>query len=156
MNKLISNIISLFTIIKLHPKVGFFILLFLPAVCNGQIYIENIGDNWRQKINQSIQNIKQIDTNYYNSLIKTCNHVSFWNGNFSTTEDSTTILISQKDMQLNSINNISAALIHESYHLYIIQNNIKLEPKREEYLAYLYELEFLKKIQNVEIELIEH
>lgn len=157
MNKLTSNIIKLFLKKELHLlKVGFFILMFISLKCNGQIQIENIGDNWKFKVSQAIENIKNIDTTYYKNLTKTCNHVSFWNGGFSTTEDSATIIISQKDIQLNSINNISAALVHESFHLFVLQNNVKLNPNREEYLAYLYELKFLKKIQNVELDLLNH
>lgn len=137
---------------------GFFVLLFmfLPMIVYSQIQIDDVGDNWKQTVTKAIENIKQTDSLRYNILINTCIKVSFWNGDYSTTEDGNTILISQKDMKLNSLNNISAVLVHESYHLCILKNKIKLSIENEEYYTYLYELDFLRKIPNVEFGLIEN
>lgn len=139
-------------------KVGFFVILLflLPIITFGQIKIEDVGDGWKNKVSLALENIKKYDTTKYNQLLKVCNHISFWNGQFSTTEDDRTILISQSDMNLNLINNISAVLIHESYHLFILQNKIILAQKKEEQNAYLYELNFLIKIPNIEPGLLKH
>jgi hypothetical protein len=51
---------------------------------------------------------------------------------------------------MNSINNIAAILVHESYHLYIWKAKIRLTEKKEEHEAYLYEYDFLCKLANVE------
>jgi hypothetical protein len=59
-------------------------------------------------------------------------------------------------MRRGNIHDLAAALIHESMHLYIIQQRITLSTKQEETICYLYELEFLSKIPNVEPWLIQH
>jgi hypothetical protein len=128
----------------------YLLLIFLLFFNNifGQIKIEDVGDGWKQKVENSIQLIKEKDKVKYDTLVKYCNHITFWNGNFSTTEDSTSIMISQKDMNSNSLTNIAAVIIHESYHLkkYKFKMNIDLE----EYEAYKYEYSFLEKLSTQE------
>jgi hypothetical protein len=106
----------------------------------------NVGDNWKAKVATSLSLIKQVDPNKYELINDVCKHITYWDGDFSTTEDSVTIMISQKDMRFNSINNIAAILVHESKHLFYLKHNIKLPPNYEEILAYHYELEFLSKM----------
>jgi hypothetical protein len=118
--------------------------------CYSQIKIDDVGDDWRTKVISSLSLIKQVDPNKYELINDVCKHITYWDGDFSTTEDSVTIMISQKDMRFNSINNIAAILVHESKHLFYLKHNIKLPPNYEEILAYHYELEFLSKIPNVE------
>lgn len=128
----------------------YLLLIFLLFFNNifGQIKIEDVGDDWKQKVENSIQLIKEKDKVKYDTLVKYCNHITFWNGNFSTTEDSTSIMISQKDMNSNSLTNIASVIIHESYHLkkYKSKMNIDLE----EYEAYKYEYSFLEKLSTQE------
>ena len=124
------------------------IFYYIPSLLFSQIKIDDVGDNWKEKITTSLHLIEKIDKEKYDTLMKYCNHITFWSGNFSTTEDSTTIMISQKDMNLNSINNIACVLIHESFHLK--NYNKKLNSDKEEILAYKYELEFINKITDVE------
>ena len=118
--------------------------------CYSQIKIDDVGDNWKAKVASSLSLIKQVDPNKYELINDVCKHITYWNGDFSTTEDSVTIMISQKDMRFNSINNIAAILVHESKHLFYVKHKINLPPNYEEILAYHYELEFLSKIPNVE------
>jgi hypothetical protein len=134
---------------------GFFILFNLFNV-SAQINIDDVGDNWKQTVTRAIENVKQTDSLRYNILINTCTKVSFWNGDYSTTEDGNTILISQKDMKLNSLNNISAVLVHESYHLWVKKLKFQHEKRVEELLAYIYEQDFLSSIPNVEDYLLKH
>lgn len=115
----------------------------------GQIKIEDMGDNWKQKIEKSLSLIQETDKDKFDTLLKYCNHITFWNGDFSTTEDSVSIMISQIDMNSNLINNIAAIIIHESFHLK--QYKSEMNPDLEEYEAYKYELDFLKRINNCEI-----
>ena len=65
-------------------------------------------------------------------------------------------MISQKDMNFNSINNIAAILVHESKHLFFLKHNCALTPNDEEIVCYRYELNFLGKIPNVEPWLIQN
>jgi hypothetical protein len=133
------------------------IILILLISTNGfsQVRVEDIGDNWRSKVNMALDTIKKYDIEKYENILKVCNHVTFWNGNFSTTEDSTTIMISQKDMLIDNVFNVAAILVHESYHLGILKHNVKLNVNYEEYLAYRYEYNFLIKIPKLNIKLLE-
>jgi hypothetical protein len=126
-----------------------FLLLFNYNVI-GQINIDNVGDGWVDKVKDALTLIKHVDSEKYNTLIEVCDHVTFWNGNFSTTEDSHTIMISQSDIMRGSVNNVAAVLVHESRHLYFRKNGIKMREIDEETMSYIYELQFLEKIPGIE------
>jgi hypothetical protein len=130
----------------------FFFLYF--NIGKSQIIIDDVGDDWKHKVEKSLSLIKHVDPVKYDTLIKYCYRITFWNGKFSTTEDSKTIMLSQTDMLSNNINNISSAIVHESYHLKFY--NETNDKRYEEHMAYKYELDFLKKIKNIEPWLIEH
>lgn len=126
------------------------ILLLFNYNVVGQIKVDNVGDNWVDKVNQALILIKHIDSEKYDTLIDVCDHITFWNGAFSTTEDNHTIMISQADIMRGSVNNVAAVLVHESRHLYFRKNGIKLKEIDEETMSYIYELQFLEKIPGVE------
>jgi hypothetical protein len=130
-------------------------LIFLSTNAFGQIKIEDIGDDWKRKVEMALDTIRTYDIEKYNNILDVCNHVTFWNGNFSTTEDSVTIMISQKDMLINDVCNVAAVLVHESYHLAVLKYKIKLNINQEEYLAYGYEYNFLLKIPTLKLKLLE-
>lgn len=132
-----------------------FLLLFNYNVI-GQIKVDNVGDGWVDKVKQALSLIKHVDSDKYDTLIEVCDHITFWNGNFSTTEDSHTIMISQADIMRGSVNNVAAVLVHESRHLYFRKHGIKMKEIDEETLAYMYELDFLKQIPGVEQFLIDN
>lgn len=133
------------------------LFLFLTTLtAKSQIKIDDVGDNWKSKVDSALIVIKTYDPKKYDSIVKYCNHITFWNGDFSTLEDKTTIMISQRDMKLNSINNIAAVIVHESFHMYRWRYNKEVNVIKEEILAYEYELSFLYKIPNVEKSLIDH
>lgn len=131
-----------------------FTVLFNPIY--SQIKADDVGDGWKFRVDSALTLIKEVDYEKYVLLEEFCNHISYWNGGFSTIEDSSTILITQRDMLFGSINNIAAILIHESKHLFFMRYNIKLPLHEEELRCYRYELEFLLKIPNVEPWLIEN
>jgi len=131
-------------------------LILLNYNVLGQIKVDNVGDGWVEKVNQAISLIKKVDSEKYDVLIDVCDHVTFWNGNFSTTEDSHTIMISQSDIKNGSVNNVAAVLVHESRHLYFRKHGIKMKEIDEETMSYLYELQFLEKIPGVEQYLIDN
>lgn len=133
------------------------LVLFLTSFnLYSQIKIDDIGDNWKSKVDSALIVIKTYDPKKYDSLISNCKHITFWNGDFSTLEDKTTIMISQKDMRLNSINNIAAVIVHESFHMFRWRQCKEGDVVKEEILAYEYELSFLYKVPNVEQSLINH
>jgi hypothetical protein len=131
-------------------------LLFFSINLFGQIKIDDIGDNWKSRVDSALTLIKTYDSVKYGVINKYCKHITFWNGTFSTLENQETIMIAQRDMIGGSINNIAAAIVHESFHMYRWNNNLERGMNIEECLGYTYELEFLMKIPNVEPFLIEH
>lgn len=131
-----------------------FVVLFTPVY--SQVKIDDVGDGWKLRVDSAVALIRNTDSDKYGLLIKVCDHVSYWNGGFSTIEDSSTILITQKDMLYGSINNIAAIIIHESKHLYYLRNKISLTPHEEELRCYKYELSFLIKVPNVEPWLVDN
>lgn len=124
--------------------------MFMFTSLFGQIKITDVGDGWKGKVEQALDTIKKYDTEKYKLVTESCMVIGYWNESFSTTEGDTTILISTKDMNFNNIYNIAAILVHESMHLYIKQLYIKIPPNKEEVITYKYELDFLKKIPNVD------
>jgi len=130
--------------------------LFISVNLFGQIKVDDVGDGWKQTVEQAIDLIKQYDTTRYNLLLEVCTHISYSTAPFSTTESENTILISQKDIQSKNINNIAAVLVHESLHLYFQRKGYKMTEHQEEFRCYVYEMQFLLLIPNVEPWLLEH
>jgi hypothetical protein len=130
--------------------------IFFPLLLSAQIKIDDVGDGWKNKVEQAIEIVKQYDSEKYTLLTENCNHISYSLLPFSTTESKNTILISQKEILKGNVNDIAAILVHESLHLYFLKNNIILPENEEEILCYTYELELLFKIPDVEPWLIDH
>ena len=142
---------------KLQILVVFsFLYLFSFVECKSQIVIDDVGDGWKSKIDSAITLIQNTDESKYNTLLKVCSHIGYWNGGSSSIESPDKIVISTMDMKSNNINDIAAAIVHESMHLYFIKYNISIPPNREEFNCYEYELRFLEKIPNVDNFLILH
>jgi hypothetical protein len=131
-------------------------LSFLPFLSFSQIQIDDVGDGWKGKVEQALATVKQYDTEKYNLLIESCTHISYSLLSFSTTENGNTILISQKQIIAGNINDLAATLVHESLHLFILKNKLKMPENYEEVVCYTYELEMLLKIPNVEPWLVNH
>jgi len=130
--------------------------IFFPFILSAQIKIDDVGDGWKNKVEQAIEVIKQYDPEKYTLLMENCEHISYSLLPFSTTETQNTILIAQKEIIAGNINDLAATLVHESLHLYFWRNNIVFPKNEEEILCYTYELELLFKIPNVEPWLISH
>lgn len=126
------------------------ILCSLPIFGYSQITIDDVGDNWKLRVDSALQIVKKHDLVNYGIILDNCKKVSFWNGGYSTVEDSQTIVITRKDIKSSCLNNISAILVHEATHLKIINQKLKYTPIEEEIFCYYTELEFLRRIPNVE------
>lgn len=120
------------------------------------------GDGWDKKVDSALAVIKGVDPEKYSLIIESCDQVDFWISDFSSSYTDrngvSTIYIANRDMKLNSINNIACVLVHESLHIHLRNIGIhgKITKEEEEYLCYLYEIEFLKKIPDVEFWLLEN
>ena len=131
-----------------------FVLIFLTSLpLFGQIKVDKAGDGWDLKVDSALTLIKQTDSAKYALLDSVCSNVSFWLSDFSSCdleEEGGRIYISVRDVKLNSINNLAAVLVHESFHLYIWKRKFILSPKEEENYCYRYELELVNKLPNLE------
>jgi hypothetical protein len=130
--------------------------IFFPLILSAQINIDDVGDGWKNKVEQALDTVQKYDPEKYTLLMENCEHISYSLLPFSTTESGNTILIAQKEILRGNINDIAAILVHESLHLYLLRNQIKMVFNEEEILCYTYELELLFKIPNVEPWLLSH
>jgi hypothetical protein len=130
--------------------------LFLSFNLFSQLRVDDVGDGWKQTVEQAIDLIKQYDTVRYNLLLEVCDQISYSTAPFSTTEMGHVILISQNDIKAKNINNIAAVLVHESLHLYFEIHGYKMTEHQEEFRCYVTEMQFLLLLPNVEPWLIEH
>lgn len=138
-------------------KLGIVLLFLFTSIYSfGQLTVTDVGDGWKNKVDSALRIIQTYDIEKYNVILETCTLIGYWNESFSTTEGDSVILISTKDINNESINNIAAILVHESMHLYIKQLYAKVSPNREETICYVYELNFLYRVPNVEPWLIEN
>ena len=128
----------------------------IPFLAFSQIRIDDIGDGWKAKVEQALTVIQQTDCEKYDLLMATCKHISYSTATFATTESGTTILIPRREIIIGNINDIAAILVHESLHLYMLQNKLIMPEADEEVLCYAYELEFLLQIPGVETWLLDH
>jgi hypothetical protein len=135
-------------------KVLTFLLFLFPLYSYSQIKVDKAGDGWDMKIDSALSLIKTVDLQKYELLDSVCQEISFWVSDFSsnelTKEGVGRIYVAVGDVKLNSINNLATVLVHESLHLYFLRKRIELHPVREENLCYLYELEFIEKLPNLE------
>ena len=138
------------------------ILFFITNFVNAQIIVDKGGDGWSDKVDSALAIIKNTSPKHWKMVEESCNHISMWNGKVSTTQPGKgselgMIVISRDDFKLGSINNIASVIVHESRHLWISRNGIVFkDPTLEGADCYLWELEFLQMIPNVEQWLVQH
>jgi hypothetical protein len=132
------------------------ILLLITTTVFSQIQIDDVGDGWKLKVDSALTLIKKTSPDHYKEVSEYCKHITYWMGGFSTTQDSSVVAISVKDMKIGSVNNIACIIVHESHHLAIQNKHIVMNPRKEELECYQYEYSFLEKIPNVEDWLIIH
>jgi hypothetical protein len=120
-----------------------------------QIKVPDVGPGWKEKVDSAIVVIRTYDCDKYELAVEHCKEIEYWTGAFATT-DVTSILIPKTELNAGVINNIAAIIVHESLHLYFLHTRARYTVSVEERLCYLYELEFLKKIPNVEPWLIKN
>ncbi len=130
--------------------------LLLPLLATSQIKVDDVGDGWKYKVEQALSVVQQYDNAKYDFILCESNHISYTLAKFATTEGDSTILIAQREIIAGCINDLAAALVHESMHLYFLHNGIKMSHNEEEFTCYAYELDFLLSIPNVEPWLIDH
>lgn len=131
------------------------ILTIYSQLLFAQVKVPNVGPGWKAKVDSALTLIRTYDCNKYELVTEYCYEIEYWVGSFATT-DTHSILIPTQELQNGSVNDIAAIIVHESLHLYFLHNHSGYPPNAEERICYLYELEFLRKIPNVEPWLIEN
>ena len=134
------------------------LLLFLisPLLAFSQMRIDDVGDGWKGLVEQALEIIEDTDTAKYNLVTRYCTQITYGLQPFSTTESGHVIILSTAEMRKGIVNDIAAAIVHESLHLYFVHNSIGASEQTEEAICYAYELEFLKQIPGVEQFLLDH
>ena len=135
----------------------FLLLFLLPFNLFSQINVHKAGDGWDSIVYLAIKLIQKTSPMHYAIIKDVVQEVQFWNEDYSSNnliEGKGVIVISSKDIQLNSLNNIAAALVHESYHLKVLKYGPDMRGGKEEYLCYIHELKFLKMLPDVEPDLL--
>lgn len=137
-----------------------FFLTFFPFSLSSQIKVDQGGDDWKGQTEKALEMIAKIDSSKVSIIYKNCDRISFWLGDYSsnyiTPDGEKIILVSISDMKLGSVENLAGVLIHEAVHLWILNNNVHTDPLSEEILCYSVEMDFMKKIPNVESWITDH
>lgn len=134
-------------------------MCLLPQVLCSQINIHKAGDGWDSTVLTALNLIKQTSSVHYLLVTNNVQEIEFWNEDYSSNDlinGKGVVVISRKDMELKSINNIAAVLIHESCHLKFLKDKIILRGCVEEYKCYNVELKFLQMLPNVESDLLNY
>jgi hypothetical protein len=132
------------------------LFLLLPYVSFGQIKVDEVGDGWKGKVDSALAIIKEYDQSSYSEVNTYCNHISFWLGNFSTTQCPSSIIIAVDDIKINSTNNLACLIVHETVHLKLHAKKVNISGNREELIAYTIERSFAEKIPNIEPWILRH
>jgi hypothetical protein len=134
----------------------FLLILLFSFTVSAQIKVDRAGDFWDLEIKKSLIQIEKIDPFMYDYVKTNVDRISVWNGDFNSFEvinGERIIFISSKNFGRGSINNLSSTIIHESYHIAHREEHNSV--CSEEMQAYLFELNFLFKIKDVETWLVE-
>jgi len=126
------------------------IFFFLCFDTYSQIQIPDIGDGWKLKVDSALALINEVDPSRYLFVTDNCNKIDFWISDFSSTVSNGAILIPQREAQFGSVQNLAAIIVHESMHLNFSNNLMDINDNIEEIICYLYELDFLLQVPNVE------
>lgn len=135
----------------------FFLVFLLPLSLFSQINVHKAGDGWDSIVYSALDLIKKTSPMHYAIIKDVVQEVEFWNEDYSSNnliEGRGVIVVSTRDIKLNSINNIAAVLVHESYHLKVFKYGPDIKGSEEEYRCYVHELKFLQLLPNVEPDLL--
>jgi hypothetical protein len=134
----------------------FLLILLFSFSLSAQIKIDKAGDFWDLEIRKSLEQIQKIDVFMYDYVETNVDRISVWNSginSFEVVDGERVIFISSKNFGRGSINNLSSTIIHEAYHIAHRQEHNPV--CNEEMQAYLFELNYLFKIKDVEPWLVE-
>jgi hypothetical protein len=127
------------------------------------IRIDRGGDDWSCLIEEALVKIAVTDQESYRLVVENVERISMITGDRSTNEPLPygrgTVYICTADLKSGLINNIAAALVHESYHLSIwrlIGRNNLNRWCSEEITAYRVELAFIQRLPDAEPFLAAH
>ena len=109
--------------------------LLLTTTVFSQIQIDDVGDGWKLKVDSALTLIKKTSPEHYKEVSEYCKHITYWMGGFSTTQDSSVVAISVRDMKIGSVNNLACIIVHESHHLLLRKKHL---PRRRQNHLHLH------------------
>ena len=101
-------------------KMWVLLVFLIPVSLLSQINIHKAGDGWDSIVRSALNLIQKTSPEHYNMIVSQVEEIEFWNEAYSSnakTSKKGVIVISSKDIALNSINNLAAVIVHENYHL---------------------------------------
>lgn len=107
--------------------------------------VDDVGDGWMSAVDSALCLIESSAPEFWPEVSANCKHVTFWNGDHSTSSDST-VVISAHDMRLGSVNNIACVIIHESHHLEVARRRLSMAVCKEELECYMLERAFVDRV----------
>jgi len=137
-------------------KLIFLFIVFFSNIIFSQIKVDTAGDFWDKEVNSALNIIKSTNIDTYDWVVDNVYRISIWNqsyNSFEIVDGKAIILLSSSNFGRGSVNNIASTIVHETYHInHRFEKNNVCE---EELQAYLFELNFLFKIKDVENWLVE-
>jgi len=130
----------------------FFLLLLVMILLPKNLKSQEITKQDLARIDSAKALINRIGGVYSENLSEYCSQITTWGGPYASCYADRgkkgTIYLTEVDIKYGDVENIAAAIVHESMHLKFFHDNN--HPDEEEKICYEYELEFLFKVPNID------
>ena len=130
----------------------FFLLLLVMILLPKNLKSQEITKQDLARIDSAKALINRIGGIYSENLSEYCSQITTWGGPYASCYADKgkkgTIYLTEVDIKYGDVENVAAAIVHESMHLKFFHEDN--HPDEEEKICYEYELEFLLKVPNVE------
>ncbi len=135
-----------------------FLIALLITLLSQRAFCQELKKEELAKIDSAKILIHKIGSPFSDVLDKHVEEITTWGGSYSTCYGGVgkkgTIYLTESEIHFGSVNNLAAAIVHESFHLRF--QYLGEYPDTEELLCYEYELSFLIRVPGVENWLISH
>ena len=130
----------------------FFLLLLVMFLLPKNLKSQEITKQDLARIDSAKTLIDRIGGKYSENPSEYCGQITTWGGPYASCHADRgkkgVIYLTEVDIKYGDVENIAAAIVHESMHLkYLHDDN---HPDEEEKICYEYELEFLLKVPNID------
>ena len=130
----------------------FFLLLLVMILLPKNLKSQEITKQDLARIDSAKALINRIGGVYSENLSEYCSQITTWGGPYASCYADRgkkgVIYLTEVDVKYGDVENIAAAIVHESMHLKFFHDDN--HPDEEEKICYEYELEFLFKVPNID------